>query len=74
MTTKLRITSLGATLLPLAGMAQGQSLFEETMYRSGKINVVVAVVAVILLGIGAWLVAQDRRIGRLERERNEQAE
>lgn len=41
---------------------------ESTLYGSGKINVVVGVVAVIILGIGIWLWRMDRRITKLERK------
>jgi hypothetical protein len=39
---------------------------EEQLYHSGKINTVVAVVSVLLLGIGLWLFRMDRRIARME--------
>ena len=42
----------------------------ETMYKSGKINAVVAVVAVVLAGLAAWLFSMERRIRRMEQERN----
>lgn len=38
----------------------------DTMYGSGKINTVIIVVSVILLGIGFWLYRLDRRIARME--------
>lgn len=41
---------------------------ESTLYGNGKINVVVAVVAVIILGIGFWLWRMDRRLTKLERK------
>jgi len=44
------------------------SWLESTLYDNGKINVVVAVVAVIILGIGIWLWRMDRRITKLERK------
>lgn len=44
------------------------SWLESTLYGSGKINVVVGVVAVIILGIGIWLWRMDRRITKLERK------
>lgn len=48
-------------------MAQGApSWLENSLYGNGKINTVVAVVAVIILGIGVWLWAQDRRLSRME--------
>jgi len=48
-------------------MAQGApSWLEDSLYGNGKINAVVAVVAVIILGIGLWMWTQDRRITRME--------
>ncbi len=48
-------------------LAQGApSWLENSLYGNGKINTVVAVVAVIILGIGLWLWAQDRRLKRME--------
>ncbi|MBL7947114.1 MAG: CcmD family protein [Flavobacteriales bacterium] len=44
------------------------SWLESTLYGNGKINVVVAVVAVIILGIGFWLWRMDRRLTKLERK------
>ncbi len=41
---------------------------EETMYSSGKINTVIAVVAVLLIGLAAWLFSMDRRIRKMEQE------
>ncbi|MFT3885768.1 MAG: hypothetical protein QM724_10150 [Flavobacteriales bacterium] len=66
---KLLIPVMGA-LLPLNTFAQTQApgWLEETMYHSGKINTVIAVVSVVLIGLGAWMFAMDRRIGRLEKK------
>ncbi len=40
----------------------------DAMRGSGKIYVVVAVVAVVLAGLLAFLVSLDRKVSRLERE------
>lgn len=45
------------------------SWLEQSLYGNGKINVVVAVVAVIILGIGLWMWRMDRRIASLEKEK-----
>lgn len=57
-------------LMTVATNAQNAapSWLESTLYGSGKINVVVAVVAIIILGIGTWLWRMDRRITKLERK------
>lgn len=59
---------LPAMALPARAAAQNEpGWLVDTLYGSGKINVVLAVVAVILLGLTLWLVAQERRIARLEK-------
>jgi hypothetical protein len=60
------VSSAACLLAATATFAQQNSLFEETMFRSGKINVVVAVVTVILAGLGTWLFLLDRRVKRME--------
>ncbi len=39
----------------------------DTLYGSGKINTVVAVVTVILLGLAIWMFTTDRKLRRLEK-------
>lgn len=59
---------IGLLLLPLTAAAQGgPDWLVDTLYGSGKINTVIAVVAVILLGLAFWLFRLDRRIARLEK-------
>ena len=61
------IAFAAAALCAAATFAQEPgSMFNETMFSSGKINVVVAVVAAILLGLAIWLFAMDRRLKRME--------
>jgi hypothetical protein len=50
--------------------AQGD-WFVETMFSSGKIYVVVAVAAVVLAGIFAYLIWMDLRLRKLEDENND---
>jgi CcmD family protein len=38
------------------------------LYQSGKIYVVVVVLAVIMIGIFAYLVMLDRKVSRIEKE------
>jgi capsular polysaccharide biosynthesis protein len=38
------------------------------MYHSGKINTVIAVVAVLLVGLATWMFSMDRRIKKMEQE------
>jgi uncharacterized protein HemX len=45
-----------------------ESWLVETMYKSGKINSVVAVVAVLIAGLAAWMFVMDRKVRRMEQE------
>ena len=40
----------------------------DTMYKSGKINSVMAVVAVLIAGLAAWMFVMDRKVRRMEKE------
>lgn len=64
------LASLAALLAPLMAPAQGTEprWLVDTLYGSGKINAVIAVVAVILLGLFLWLFRMDRRIKRMEQD------
>jgi type IV secretory pathway VirB2 component (pilin) len=47
------------------------SWLEHTLHGNGKINTVVAVVAIIILGLGIWMWRMDRRLRAMEtRQRN----
>lgn len=43
------------------------SAIEQTFHESGKINVVIAVVTVIFIGLLVYLVKLDRKVSRLEK-------
>lgn len=59
-------------LVPASAMAQGEpDWLVDKLYGSGKINTVIAVVCVILLGLFFWLYRQDRRIARMEKHGKE---
>lgn len=68
-------TTINALLLAAAALAPARTFagstapdwLVDTMYGSGKINTVVIVMSVVLIGIGAWMFLLDRRIGKLER-------
>ena len=55
-------------LMALNSMAQdaAPSWLEHSLHGSGKINTVVAVVAIIILGLGLWMLRMDRRIKDME--------
>jgi len=46
-------------------------MLEESMYASGKINVVLAVVGVILAGIFVYMFLMERRLRKLEKKNEE---
>lgn len=59
-------------LLPAAIFAQETDQVEmaDALFQSGKIYVVVTVLAVIFIGIVGYLIVIDRKIGKLEKEIN----
>ena len=46
---------------PLIAAAQAPSWLESSLYSGGKINTVIAVVAVIIIGLSLWMFMMDRR-------------
>lgn len=56
------------TLTALNSMAQdaAPSWLEHNLHGNGKINTVVAVVAIIILGLGIWMWRMDRRLRAME--------
>lgn len=65
MRTAFTLALLILHILPVA--AQAPTWLEDQLYGGGKLNAVIAVVSIILLGIGIWLWAQDRRLKRMEK-------
>jgi CcmD family protein len=61
-----------ALFLSVADYAQAGDKVDmaDTMRSNGRIYVVVAVVVLILLGLILYMVRLDRKIGRIEREKN----
>jgi CcmD family protein len=49
-----------------ASAQTGSSWLENTMYSSGKINVVVAVVAAVFVMITIYLISLDKKLKKLE--------
>lgn len=65
---KLILTLL--TLLPILGYAQGENSVTNTLKSEGKIYVVVLVICTIFAGIIAYLVYLDRKISKIEKNKN----
>ena len=64
---KLILSSILIMLTALPAFAQ--EVASENLFReSGKIYVVVSVLAIIFLGIFVYLVKLDRKISKLEKE------
>jgi len=59
------LTYLFLSILPFDAFAQSENL----MYSEGKIYVVVAVIAIIFLGLAGYLYRMDRKITALENEK-----
>jgi CcmD family protein len=74
--TLKKITVLLASLLVSAGAFAQDAIATSAapvematgLYQSGKIYVVVVVLAVIMAGIFGYLVMLDRKVSRLEKE------
>lgn len=56
-------------LLSLPGLAMAQSGVDSLMRSSGRIYVVIAVLLVILLGIFLYMFRVERKLKKLEKER-----
>ncbi len=50
-----------------AQLAFSQSILEETFFQSGKINVVIAVILVILIGLFFYLFRLNKKIDQLKK-------
>lgn len=68
-TMRLLVAFISFLLLPLPPLsAQGG---DDFMRSTGKINVVVAVIALLFLGIVAYLIRLDGKLSRLEKDVSE---
>jgi hypothetical protein len=56
----------------ISAIAQEKETVEmaDTFRADGKIYVVIAVVAIILIGLFVYLIGLDKKIGKLEKEHN----
>lgn len=52
--------------LPAFAQSAAPSWLENTLYGNGKLNVVLIVVSVIILGIGLWMFRMDSRLKKME--------
>lgn len=71
-TTLKSLLSLIAVIMPIAGtIAQSASVKTDYLESSGKIYVVVAVIAVVFIGILVLLISMERRLAKIEKEDKE---
>ena len=64
---------LALIVLSTATFAQEQTQrveMADSLYQSGKIYVVITVIAIIFIGIIAYLIVLDRKITKLEKQHN----
>lgn len=59
---------LATFAVPINAVAQELTTLEEYMYSSGKMNVVIMVVFIILVGLYIYLFRMDRKLKQLEEE------
>ena len=59
-----------ALVSSLAAAAQEQVAMADTMRSNGKIYIVVAVCLTILIGLFLYVVSVDKKMSRLEKEKN----
>lgn len=61
------VWTLAAVIMAAPMFAQAEpSWLENTMYDSGKINVVLTVVAVVFVVLVVYLISLDRRLKKME--------
>jgi len=72
MIDRIKYTVLFAILFSVnsAFGQSGSDWLENTMFQSGKINVVVAVVAVLMIILFFYLFTIDRKLKKIEEENN----
>lgn len=70
---KTTCKTLSLMSIPTMTMAQYEpATWDSTFRESGKIYVVVAVVLLIVLSIIGYLIVQDRKLTKLEKEVNKE--
>lgn len=67
MTKKTTILLISFIAFISNGLLAQNNAIEQTFHESGKINVVVAVVTVIFIGIIYYLIKLERKITKLEK-------
>ena len=68
MKTKLILSLAFIFSMINSSFGQSDSVIEQTFHESGKINVVIAVVAVIFIGIVFYLIRLERKLSKMENE------
>jgi CcmD family protein len=60
-----------SVMLSVGAKAQNEVAMADVMRENGKIYVVVAVVAIIFVGIAVYLISIDRKTNRLQKQVDE---
>jgi CcmD family protein len=63
-----KIFLLIALLFPLVAFSQNDVEMADTFRNDGKIYVVLAVIAVIFIGLIIYLISIDRKVSRIEKK------
>jgi CcmD family protein len=63
-----KIFLLIALLFPLAAFSQNDVEMADTFRNDGKIYVVLAIIAVIFIGLIIYLISIDRKVSRIEKK------
>ena len=63
-----KIFLLLASLFPLIASAQSDVEMADTFRSEGKIYVVIAIIAIIFIGLIIYLVSIDRKVSGIERK------
>jgi hypothetical protein len=67
--TKYSIIATSIFIMAFANSASAASGLEEYFFESGKIKVVVAVAAIVLIGLFTFLFLLERRLKKLENKK-----
>ena len=66
---KVHLLIIGLFMLPLSTFAEAApGWVENSLYANGKINAVIAVIMIILVGILIWMFMLDKRLRKIEKE------
>ncbi|MGY6562979.1 MAG: CcmD family protein [Luteibaculaceae bacterium] len=74
MTSRFKFAYIFVVTLLVSNSLAAQTGFEDTMQATGKINVVIGVVFIILIGIFVYLFTIERKLNKVEQELKNKSE